>query len=262
MSFCCRGITFWASLSCMTGEPNFLKGSWRLSNYKPGGQWRACRFPQPLARPQNLPRACARLLLRQQISWDLSRLTLVKTILQFIFISLMIVSGLAVFANYPSWSPSINHPKQSHTASRILPQTLGPFPHRRLLENCAPATIFACTNQGAHDVYIYVYKCMYMCIYMYKYVNVQTDHVGTVYKSCNAMNTTLTTTKTSVVHIWETILVPIIQDMSISRRCILTFGRIPSWVLDESTHLLQCYPQLWAEWYHQYPNTAERGEPI
>lgn len=87
MSFCCRGITFWASLSCMTGEPNFLKGSWRLSNYKPGGQWRACRFPQPLARPQNLPRACARLLLRQQISWDLSRLTLVKTILQFIFIS-------------------------------------------------------------------------------------------------------------------------------------------------------------------------------
>lgn len=94
---------------------------------------------------------------------------------------------------------------------------------------------------------MYIYKCMYMCIYIYKYVNVQTDHVGTVYKSCNAMNTTLTTTKTSVVHIWETILVPVIQDMSISRRCILTFGRIPSWVLDESTHLLQCYPQLWAE---------------
>ena len=110
-------------------------------------------------------------------------------------------------------------------------------------------------------------RCIYyinvcICVYIYKYVNVQTDHVGTVYKSCNAMNTTLTTTKTSVVHIWETILVPVIQDMSISRRCILTFGRIPSWVLDESTHLLQCYPQLWAEWYHQYPNTAERGEPI
>ena len=181
--------------------------------------------------------------------------------------SLMIVLGLAVFAaNYLSWSPSINHPKKSHTASWILPQTLGPFPHRRLLENCAPAIIFACTNQGAHDIYIYtnIYIYMYVCMYVYifKYVNVQTDHVGTVYKSCNAMNTTLTTTKTSVVHIWETILVPVIQDMSISRCCILTFGRIPSWVLDESTHLLQCYPQLWAEWYHQYPNTAERGEPI
>ena len=65
---------------------------------------------------------------------------------------------------------TFNQPSQKTPHSIMdLATNLGPFPHRRLLENCAPATIFACTNKGEQTRYIqfiYIYIYAYVCACM------------------------------------------------------------------------------------------------